>query len=237
MQLEVPGKDITILPSLLNQTYEAFELKLLELLLRPGATFIDVGANIGIYTAIAASLIGPAGIAYGFEPVSENFEILKRNLDNNHLKNVVTEQIAIGNRVAKSVLYLDDNSIGTHSLLRRRPSYRQDQEVDVLVTTLDAYFSKEMPTVVDLLKIDVEGYESFVLEGATALLLRTNKILIEYNRLEIESSYGIAQFIHLLADFPYLYGINERSKTLSRFSRSDFFSQTYLNLLVSKTEM
>jgi hypothetical protein len=149
----------------------------------------------------------------------------------------VTEQVAIGDRIGRSVLYLDDNSIGTHSLLRRRPSYRQDQEVDVPVTTLDAYFSSEMPTIVDLLKIDVEGYEPFVLQGATALLRRTNTILIEYNRLAIESTYGIVPFIQLLADFPYLYGINERSKSLSRFSQSDFFSERYLNLLVSKTEM
>ncbi len=237
MQLEIPGKDITILPSLLNQTYEAYELELLEQLLLPGTTFIDVGANIGIYTSIAARLIEPTGIAYSFEPVPENFEILKRNLVNNHLTNVVTEQVAIGDRIGRSVLYLDDNSIGTHSLLRHRPSYRQDQEVDVPITTLDAYFSSEMPTIVDLLKIDVEGYEPFVLEGATALLRRTNTILIEYNRLAIESTYGIVPFIQLLADFPYLYGINERSKSLSRFSQSDFFSERYLNLLVSKTEM
>ena len=237
MQLEIPGKDITILPSLLNQTYEVYELELLEQLLLPGMTFIDVGANIGIYTSIAARLIEPIGIAYSFEPVPENFEILKRNLAKNNLTNVVTEQVAIGDRIGRSVLYLDDNSIGTHSLLRRRPSYRQDQEVDVSVTTLDAYFSSKMPIIIDLLKIDVEGYEPFALEGATILLRRTNKILIEYNRLAIESTYGIVPFIELLADFPWLYGINERSKSLSRFSRSDFFSKTYLNLLVSKTEM
>jgi FkbM family methyltransferase len=178
-------------------------------------------------------LIKPTGIAYSFEPARENFQILKRNLVNNHLTNVVTEQVAIDDRIGRSVLYLGDNNMDTHSLLRRRPSYRQDQEVDVPVTTLVAYFSSETPTIVDLLKNDVEGYEPFVLEGATALLRRTNKILIEYNRLAIKPTYGVMPFIQLLADFPYLYGINERSKSLSRFSRSDFSSETYLNLLVS----
>jgi len=210
MQLEIPGKDITILPSLLNQTYEAYELELLEQLLLPGTTFIDVGANIGIYTSIAARLIEPTGIAYSFEPVPENFEILKRNLVNNHLTNVVTEQVAIGDRIGRSVLYLDDNSIGTHSLLRHRPSYRQDQEVDVPITTLDAYFSRagEADTLdwVGLLA-SCAAFESYC------------KVYTAELRAD-----SVAEFLLLNPEFPYsvCYAVERMSAAIAAISQTSF---------------
>jgi FkbM family methyltransferase len=235
--LKVPGKDITILPSLLNQAYEEFELQLLERLLRPGMIFVDVGANIGIYSSIAARSIAPLGTVYSFEPVPENFTILKDNLTSNGLTNVILEQVAVGEINGVSILYLEDDSIGTHSLLRHGSSYRIDQELEVEVITLDEYFADRMIATVDILKVDVEGYEPLVLKGGAALLRRTNQILIEYNRSSVKTICGIESFVELFKDFPYLYGISERSNSLSEFARGDFYSTTYTNLLASKTQV
>lgn len=234
VRLLLPGRDVTILPSLINNTYEALELELLEILLHPGMTFVDVGANIGIHTSIAARSVAPNGTVYSFEPVPENFEILVRNLARNQLNNVITEQIAIGDRNGYSTIYLADNSIGTHSLLRNQNSYRLDQELSVPITTLDSYFNNRMPDEVNVLKIDVEGYEPNVLKGAIKLLGRTNQLLIEYSRASVKSICGIDAFIELLAGFKYLYEINERSHALTEFSRSDFYATHYVNLFASK---
>jgi FkbM family methyltransferase len=234
--LLLPGRDVTILPSLMNNTYEVLELELLELLLQPGMTVVDVGANVGIHTSIAARSVAPQGTVYGFEPVPENYEILVRNLARNQLTNVVLEQLAIGNEVGRSTIYLEDRSIGTHSLLRSGTS-NPAQSLSVPVTTLDNYFANEMPDVVNLLKIDVEGYEPNVLMGAVSLLGRTDQLLIEYNRVSIEANGGVDAFVNLLAGFDYLYEIDERSHVLKRFSQRDFYETHYVNIFASKREL
>jgi FkbM family methyltransferase len=220
----------------MNNTYEVLELELLELLLQPGMTVLDVGANVGIHTSIAARSVAPGGTVYSFEPVPENFEILVRNLARNQLTNVVVEQIAIGNEVGRSTIYLADHSIGTHSLLRSDKS-NLAQSLSVPITTLDNYFCDQMPDVVNLLKIDVEGYEPNVLMGAIDLLRRTDQLLIEYNRVSIEANGGVDAFIELLASFDFLYQINERSHVLTEFSRSDFRETHYVNLFASKRKV
>jgi FkbM family methyltransferase len=234
--LLLPGRDVTILPSLMNNTYEVLELELLELLLQPGMTVVDVGANVGIHTSIAARSVAPHGTVYGFEPVPENFEILVQNLSRNELTNVVLEPSAVGNEVGRSTIYLEDHSIGTHSLLRGGNS-NPSQTLSVPVTTLDSYFAAAMPEIVDLLKIDVEGYEPNVLMGAVTLLERTEQLLIEYNRSSIEANGGVSAFIELLAGFDHLYEINERSHALTLFSRRDFYNTHYVNLFASKREL
>ena len=93
------------------------------------------------------------------------------------------------------------------------------------------------PIIIDTMKIDVEGYEAQVLSGAPMVLSRTNHLLIEYEPGAFKSTHTIAQFIELLEDFPYIYGINERSHSLSLFDRSDFYESTYLNLLASKSDL
>lgn len=234
--LLLPGRDVTILPSLMNNTYEVLELELLELLLQPGMTVIDVGANVGIHTSIAARSVAPDGTVYSFEPVPENYDILVQNLARNHLTNVVVEKFAIGNEVGHSTIYLADHSIGTHSLLRSNDS-NSVKSLSVPVTTLDSYFADQMPDVVNLLKIDVEGYEPNVLAGAIELIGRTDQLLIEYNRVSIEANGGVDSFIALLAGFDYLYQINERSHALTEFSRSDFYETHYVNLFASRRKM
>jgi FkbM family methyltransferase len=236
VQLQLPGRDVTILPSLMNNTYEVLELELVEFLLQPGMMVIDVGANVGIHTSIAARSVAPTGTVYGFEPVPENFEILVGNLARNQLTNVVIERSAVGNEVGRSTIYLEDHSIGTHSLLRSDTS-TVAHSLSVPVTTLDHYFVDDMPEVVNLLKIDVEGYEPNVLKGATKVLERTDHLLIEYNRVSIEANGGVGAFIDLMAGFDHLYAINERSHALTAFSRSDFYATHYVNLFASKHEM
>jgi FkbM family methyltransferase len=233
--LLLPGKDVTILPSLMNGTYEVLELELLESVLHPGMTFVDVGANVGIHTAIAAKSVAPGGTVYSFEPVPENFELLVRNLARNQLTNVVVEQLAIGDDIGHASIYLAGDSIGTHSLLRSRNSHFV-QSMSVPTTTLDSYFC-ETPAAVNLLKIDVEGFEPNVLLGGIDLLKRTDQLLIEYERASIEANGGIDAFIELLAGFDYLYKINERSRVLEEFTRSDFWATHYVNLFASRREM
>ncbi len=95
---QVPSNDITILPSMLTDNYEKLELAVLREILKPGMTFVDVGANIGIHTVTAAKAVGDAGCVFGFEPEPNNFRMLTENTRRNACTNVVLENAAVGSR-------------------------------------------------------------------------------------------------------------------------------------------
>lgn len=167
--------DITIVPSMLNGTYETNELELFRSLLRPGMRVVDVGANIGMYSVIGSAAVGPTGSVVAFEPEKTNFEFLERNLAENGCKNVAAVRAAVGSLSGKVQLYLKEGSIGTHSM-----GQISNNSTEVDIVTLDEKLLSGPK--VDVIKTDVEGYEEAVLDGMKQLLERDSPIvLMEFN--------------------------------------------------------
>lgn len=109
-------------------------------------------------------------------------------------------------------------------------------EVRVRVEKLDEWVAA-VPGVIDVLKIDVEGFEPFVLEEAEGLLKRTNYLFFEYRKSDVETNKGLAHLFDQLKGFPYLYGIDERKRHCFDFFLSDFSSKRYIIILASKTKL
>lgn len=231
---DVPTRDRTILPSLLNNSYEKRTIALLGQVLEPGMTFVDVGANIGLYTVIASRLLQGVGHVYSFEPEPTNYSFLEQNVRLNDVPNAHLEKLALGNRNATASLKIDKGSIGTHSLLDRGKSVEREIAVDVV--RLDDYFRRLTETI-DVLKVDVEGFEPLVLEGAGDALAGATAVFFEFNRDDVTATYGIEKLLQLLQPFPYVYGINERTQTVRPFSSEDFYSTKYLNLVATKAQI
>jgi FkbM family methyltransferase len=142
---------------------------ILKAFLRPGGTFVDVGANIGVYTGWAARLVGRDGRVHAFEPAPVTRHALCRMVDANRLDNVRVVPVAVGASAGCITLYLVQGASGLTSAVP--PSIDGGTtRVEVPMTTLDAYAEKARTGTVSLVKIDVEGYEIEVLKGATALL-------------------------------------------------------------------
>ena len=80
------------------------------------ATVFDVGANIGIYSVLAARATGPHGRVVAFEPVPANIDLLRRNLESNSVtQGVHVVEAAVGSEAGELTLFLEDHSVGTHS--------------------------------------------------------------------------------------------------------------------------
>lgn len=148
--------------------FEMDEICFVRAYLRPGDVFVDVGANVGLYTAIAARLVGPRGRVHCFEPTPETFRRLTENVRINGLDNVVCSQKGLSDMPATlgfkmSVDGLDAwNSFG-------QPAHEGafiSEGVDVTPFSLYAREAGLCPGDVDLMKIDVEGWEERVLAGA-----------------------------------------------------------------------
>ena len=153
------------------------EKHLLEKEIQSGDTVIDVGANIGYYTLLFAKLVGKTGKVFAFEPVPENYKILKKNIEVNGLHNVIAVQMGISNITGTAKLY-KGKTAGSHSLIQSR--YTLDETISIDVTTLDEYFER-YDEKIDFVKSDTEGHDFNVLQGMPRILESGVKLMIEFD--------------------------------------------------------
>jgi FkbM family methyltransferase len=142
--------------------------------IRDGAIFFDVGANLGYYTILAASLCGPGGRVHAFEPQ----RLLARHLRGSIERNAFADRVCLteaavgadhGGSAALFCAHDDETFIGIPSLLRH-PWLEGGHEVTVPLISLDEYVREHGVSQVDGIKIDVEGAEMLVLEGMREIL-------------------------------------------------------------------
>lgn len=158
-------------------------------LILPGDTVLDIGANIGLWAMGAARATGESGSVYAIEPIPENHARLVSNLELNRLTNVRTAPLAFSNGPGLVTMYRPSYEHSGLPTLGRREGV--DTPISVEATTLDDYCEREGVTHVDFIKIDVEGAERLVLEGASRTLCSADApaILFEVNE-ELARSLG-----------------------------------------------
>ena len=213
VKIAVATKDRTITPTLVTGDYEKVELDCYLSVIGPGMTVIDVGANSGVHTALAAQSIGPDGRVFSIEAVPSNVALLEQTVALSPNRDSVTViGCAAGAEKGEVRIYLDGDNSGTHSV-----GGRSDQYVDVSVVSLDDLCAEHKLDSVDVVKIDVEGYENHVLDGAVSLLHAYKPILfIEYDNVMIEKAGGDpAAVVDVLRNHGFLYNIDERSQKIS----------------------
>lgn len=185
-----------------------------QLIQNPNPIFLDVGANVGKYTTLLQSNFPNAKI-HAVEPHPITFSSLVNNVS---LKNVKTHNIALGNAQGKFSLYdRADLKSSCHASLYEdifTEIYRDQKVVkyEVTIDSLDNFASKEAINQIDYLKIDTEGNELEVLNGA-ANLLNNHKIGIiqfEFNSLNIVSRAFFRDFRKLLKNY-FLYRLLPKS--------------------------
>lgn len=139
---------------------------------RPGMTIAEVGANQGIYTLFLARLAAP-GKVFAFEPEPIVYSQLVKNVRQNGAINVVCQPLAIANENKSSILRPGSLNSGDNRIIVDEGARAED--ISVNATTLDSLFPHER---VDLIKIDVQGFELQVLQGAREVLNRNEEILL-----------------------------------------------------------
>ena len=179
--------------------FEPAEVAFVGSHLKPGDVILDVGANAGLYTILAARIVGPHGHVFAFEPDDRAVALLRRNIALNGLTNVTVIEAAVSNETGQRN-FAAASDIAMSSLAA---THRDDQQIQSWRTVdtlrLDDALGKygiERPT---FLKIDVEGAEQLVVEGATGLLARAPAgftILFEAFEANAEPfGYTVAQLL------------------------------------------
>ena len=183
-------------------TWEPHVTKVIKERLKPGDTFVDIGANVGFFTLYTSHLVGPQGRIYAFEPNPEVFARLKRNVELNRLVNVWIYPVALSDHKGASALFLGPPDNSGAASLRRTASATA---IQVPLDTFDDAFRDLGVARVAMIKIDVEGAEVLVLTRAVDTLRRDHpEILCEVSEWSLEcmgsSSDELFQF---LADLGY----------------------------------
>lgn len=161
-------------------SYEEKEIKFLQKILNPGDSFIDAGANIGIFSLMASEIVGPQGRVYSFEPFSKNHKNLENHVKINNLKNVAVEQLALSDRSGEIVLHINETD-GNMGMATAYPSDFTYSET-VKTISLDDYVLKRDITLIKAVKIDIEGGEYLALLGMKRILEKYHPtIIIEIN--------------------------------------------------------
>jgi FkbM family methyltransferase len=143
------------------------ELALVRTLLRPGDVAIDVGANVGLYSLVAALAVRPGGTVYALEPNPRTAEQLRRNLDLNEITNVIVHGCAAASTRGSAVLRLSDP---LEPGLATIASEEGEVVANVETVRVDDVIAEYAIEHVSLLKIDAEGAEADVLDGARTSL-------------------------------------------------------------------
>jgi FkbM family methyltransferase len=162
--------------------YEVDDASWLRTVLKEGMTFVDVGANIGYYTALGASVVGKRGRVFAFEPDPFAFARLERFVKLNGLSQVECRPMALSNQEQKLTLFVPPKSYRNHNPSTSR--YCNDMTAqEVSAGTLDRFAETSNVGCIDLLKIDVEGHELRVLQGGQRSIRegRIKRILCEFN--------------------------------------------------------
>jgi len=198
-------------------TYEEGTLDVLKQFLHEGDVFIDAGANIGVMSLTASLLVGSKGSVFAFEPAKETFEILKKNIGLNARMNIRAFRVALGANIGEAMMYKPNRSQA--SMIKQSPEYKEDHVATV--QTLDQCIAKEGLSKVRMVKIDVEGWELEVMQGAKKLLSAEDLpiLIVEFVRHRSRQSGNTFDiYTHLLSLGSYrIFLLKEGKKVPSPF--------------------
>jgi FkbM family methyltransferase len=189
--------------------HEFADMGFLLHVLRPDDLFIDVGANVGSYTILACSAVGASG--YAFEPVPSTYEKLIENIHLNYLENRV-KCFNIGvSKEPGTLAFTTNMDTVNHAIASGEHS---DNTINVEVSTLDLILENESPS---LMKIDVEGFETPVLEGASETLKKESlhSVIMELNGSGSRYGFDESLILEMMFDYGFkTYSYDPLDRTL-----------------------
>ena len=218
-----PNRPSFTVRGLVMGTYERGTVKLIRRIMSQDMTLVDLGANIGYFSLIAAQAIVTNGKIYAFEPDPDTYAILERNIVVNGFQNLIEAMpAAIADQEGTFTFHQYANDAGSSSLILRELPI--GNSIEVGVTTLDLWAQARSWPNIDIVKMDIEGAEVAALNGMQEISNRNKslKLIVEFNAEALESaSRGHEELFSVLRflGFTKFSIINDRSLRLLSIER------------------
>lgn len=204
-----------------SHKWEEYETKVFKKYLKKGDVVLDIGAHIGYYTLLAASIVGDTGKVYAFEPNTKNFSLLKKSVEENNFKNVILINKAVAEVSGEVTLFIDKKNTGDHRVY----DTKDDRETTKISSiSLDDFFKKESKKI-NVIKMDIQGSEAGAFKGGRELIKKNSeiKIFTEFWPLGLRLSGSTAyEYVSMLTKSGLkLYDIDEEKKKTTEISTED----------------
>ena len=210
VDFKLPSHDFTYHTLASFGSYEPYVSSHMFTRLSDVRVFVDVGANLGLFALPAAKKIAPAGHVYAFEASYRNANLLQQNAWRNSLKNVTVYPIGLSD--SNGCAYtINSNNTSNNTLFE---GGNQGENVELTpVVRLDSFWDAKIK--IDMIKIDIEGYEYKFLEGAMQTIAKYHPaIYLEYSDLFQRTGSGVPGTFKLskLIAFGYSFDILHRAR-------------------------
>jgi FkbM family methyltransferase len=201
--------------------FEEYTRNLFKNTIIPGSIVLDIGAQFGLFSLIAAQQLGNKGKVYAFEPVSSNYKILKRNIRLNQYANVIQAvPKAVGNKPGAVQFFVYKES-DSHAMYQH-PTAKVKEIISIECITIDEFIEGQS---VHVIKMDIEGNEPYALEGMAKTILKSDNLTLftEYapdylRRAGVEPD----QYLNQLQNLGFeVQVIDEESRCLQPLSMKD----------------
>ena len=199
----IPG-DLGISSELLMfKTHEPLTTKLLSKELKKDMVCLDVGGNIGYYTLFESNIVGENGKVIAIEPSPPNFQHLKKNLEIQNTKNVDAYNFAAGDKDGDINFLIYKESNGSFTIPDGETTDLPGEIIKVQAKRLDTFLDELKINRVDFVRMDVEGYESHIIEG----MKKTMELFKPMFQIEVHASLlgkdGTKNFLKTFQEYGY----------------------------------
>jgi FkbM family methyltransferase len=224
--------------SLYQDSFEPDTIKAFKKIIRPGIQFIDIGANIGFFSLLVAKHAGKNGKVVAFEPTRYGFDKTSKNLALNSFHNITLEKIALSDKNDEAEMFFNaswpiDNQFEPKEKIPEKLRFE----------TLDWYVKRMNIPNIDLIKIDVDGFEFKILKGARETLAKMSPLII----LEIcgytlkRNGDSIKDIVDYLLSFNYSFYSEKNFEPItdlqSELINNPLFEKSSINVIVSKKKL
>lgn len=197
----------SVLSKIIYDGFEQDEILFVRKFLEKGDIFLDVGANIGLFSLIASQYVESKGKIYAFEPTPETFSRLCENVEINAFSNISTFQIGLSDKEEELLFNVSQAGYDAWNSFAKLKELEDSCSISIKTTTLDSFLNQQEISDVNLIKIDVEGWEMNVLKGAKDLLSKEKApvLMIEFTE---GNAFSAGYYCGEIYDYVKKYGYN-----------------------------
>ncbi len=213
--------------------FEEDEIKYVLKSLIVGDTFIDIGANIGLFSLLASKKIGDKGKVICFEPAPETYRRLNENIELNHIKNIESRNVGLSDKDDELKFYISDTGFDAWNSFAPTNDYKLRKSIDIKVSTLDKELENLDKSTIKLIKIDVEGWEKFVLQGGKSFFENYSPIvMVEFTEENtFNAGYCTHEIFYEMEKLGYEWFRIENGELVKEIKKMHY---PYINLIAKK---
>ena len=209
--------------------YEPYVIEQFKDYCKAGMNVLDIGANIGVYSMLAAKIVGPQGKVFAYEPYPNNCTLIRKSIIENQFNNINLFQNAVSNK--EEFILLDSepggSNCGSNSMSTNEDS---DYVPEVIVQSVTIDNSLSTQTKIDLIKIDIEGFEGIAIQGMMQTLTTHRPIVfLEFfpEALKVVSKIHPLEYLKIFENLGYEF------KTMPNDNKKSFTTKSGEEVLAS----